>query len=191
MSLRAAMSSIIHLMQRTDCVGIDCEHIVFSADQTLTAPENPAPCGCPARVISRHARCAPKLRSDSTDHNTNLNACSDSTCADFEICSAESNVLISSRSARENIPLADFRKSVFVDGIPPLTSEGRFADVTRREAGMRWTWRCCPTNSADADGEVVWSWRPGHLAPSWRMLQAGRRRWWQTEWFTKESAYKS
>ena len=42
--------------------------------------------------------------------------------------------------------------------------EGRFAVVTDVGSGMRWTRqhqaRKCWTKDADADGEVVWSWRP-------------------------------
>src|SRR5882757_11476908 len=41
--------------------------------------------------------------------------------------------------------------------------EGRFAVVTDVGSGMRWTRqrqaRKCWTKDADADGEVVWSWR--------------------------------
>ena len=32
--------------------------------------------------------------------------------------------------------------------------------VTDVECGMRWTRRCRRTSDVDADGEVVWSWRP-------------------------------
>jgi len=48
------------------------------------------------------------------------------------------------------------------------SSEGRFANVTTREAGMRWTQMCLLTSGTDADGEMVWSWRPKGLALSWR-----------------------
>ena len=47
----------------------------------------------------------------------------------------------------------------YLDNIPPRFSEGRIANVTRREAGMRWTRMCQVTIGADADGEIVWSWR--------------------------------
>src|SRR5579871_6991751 len=85
---------------------------------------------------------------------------SQSTCAEDEICSAESNVLVGSRPASENFSLANFRKSVFLCVIPPRSSEGRIAIVTTREAGRRWTLTCLLTSGADADGEIVWSWRP-------------------------------
>jgi hypothetical protein len=43
--------------------------------------------------------------------------------------------------------------------IPPQ-SEGRIAIVTDVGSGMRWTRWCRQTSDVDADGEVVWSWRP-------------------------------
>jgi hypothetical protein len=43
--------------------------------------------------------------------------------------------------------------------VPP-PQEGRIAIVTDVGSGMRWTlWRR-KTNAAEADGEIVWSWRP-------------------------------
>jgi hypothetical protein len=60
----------------------------------------------------------------------------------------------------QNISLAYFRKSALSPVIPPRSSEGRIAIVTTREAGMRWTLTCLLTSGADADGEIVWSWRP-------------------------------
>ncbi|HZR87363.1 MAG TPA: hypothetical protein VFB02_11185 [Bradyrhizobium sp.] len=111
------------------------------------------------------------------------------TCAEDEICPAESSMLMGSRSARKNISLANFRKSVFLCVIPPRSSEGRIAIVTTREAGMRWTLTCLLTSGADADGEIAWSWRP----KGWRSspseaeeLREGRR--WQSARFTEESA---
>jgi len=41
-----------------------------------------------------------------------------------------------------------------------LGTEGRFAVVTRREAGRRWTLTWLLTSATEADGEIVWSWRP-------------------------------
>jgi hypothetical protein len=64
---------------------------------------------------------------------------SQSRCADIEICSVESSVLVFQDPRCENIPLANFRKSVFPCAIPPRLPEGRIAVVTTREAGMRWT----------------------------------------------------
>ena len=56
---------------------------------------------------------------------------------------------------------------------------------------MRWTQACLLTSGNDADGEVVWSWRPRHLALKFAMVpSASRGRRWQTGWFTEESAYK-
>jgi len=60
-------------------------------------------------------------------------------------------------------------------------SEGRFAIVTKRWAGMRWTCRVAarslvaPTNNLDTDGEIVWSWPPGAEA-KFATRQACRRR---------------
>ena len=42
----------------------------------------------------------------------------------------------------------------------PCPREGRFAIVTSVGRGMRWTWAARATSAAEADGEVVWSWRP-------------------------------
>ncbi|HLG83629.1 MAG TPA: hypothetical protein VKY22_21675 [Bradyrhizobium sp.] len=74
---------------------------------------------------------------------------------------------------------------------PASLTEGRFAIVTTREAGMRWTLTCLLTSGADADGEIVWSWRP----KGWRSspseaeeLREGRR--WQSARFTGEITYK-
>ena len=56
---------------------------------------------------------------------------------------------------------------------------------------MRWTQMCLLTSGTDADGEVVWSWRPKDLALKLATMRlASRRRRWQTGWFTEESAYK-
>jgi hypothetical protein len=38
-----------------------------------------------------------------------------------------------------------------------LRHEGRIADVTTREAEMRWTLMCLLTSGMEADGEIVWS----------------------------------
>jgi hypothetical protein len=52
----------------------------------------------------------------------------------------------------------------FIDLIVPLSLEGRIAIVTDVESGMRWTRRAAvwihTGERHDADGEVVWSWRP-------------------------------
>jgi len=45
-----------------------------------------------------------------------------------------------------------------------LVAEGRFAVVTTREAGRRWTLMWLLTSAMEADGEIVWSWRPKGLA---------------------------
>ena len=47
------------------------------------------------------------------------------------------------------------------------------------------------TSGADADGEVVWSWRPKFpgVKLATMLPHRGLRRW-QTGWFTGESAYK-
>ena len=42
----------------------------------------------------------------------------------------------------------------------PCPREGRFAIVTSVGRGMRWTLPARATSAADADGQVVWSWRP-------------------------------
>ena len=56
---------------------------------------------------------------------------------------------------------------------------------------MRWTRMCLLTSGNDADGEVVWSWRPEvrrQVRDDAFLASHGRR--WQTGWFTEESAYK-
>jgi len=72
------------------------------------------------------------------------------------------------RAMRE-LPVAPIRRNLTVLPITPnqwhvapsrAPQEGRFAVVTDVERGMRWTcWRRL-TSDIDADGEVVWSWRP-------------------------------
>jgi hypothetical protein len=49
---------------------------------------------------------------------------------------------------------------------PASFAEGRIAVVTRREAGMRWTRMDLLTSGPEADGEIVWFWRPKGLALS-------------------------
>ncbi len=92
--------------------------------------------------------------------------------------------------ARKKIPIYRNSDLPYVCCIPLRFAEGRFADVTRREAGMRWTRMC--------RGRTAWrrtakSRGPG--APKlWRQVQAklkaSRGRRWQTRGFTEESAYK-
>jgi hypothetical protein len=45
----------------------------------------------------------------------------------------------------------------------PAHTKGRFAIVTNVGQGMRWTRLALLTNSADVDGEVVWTWRQGNF----------------------------
>ncbi len=59
--------------------------------------------------------------------------------------------------------------------VPPR-HEGRFAIVTKREAGLRWTRTCRKTNGRFADGEVVWSRRPDAGAKLAMMLASCGRR---------------
>ena len=42
----------------------------------------------------------------------------------------------------------------------PRPREGRFAIVTSVGRGTRWTLAARATSAAEADGEIVWSWRP-------------------------------
>jgi len=60
----------------------------------------------------------------------------------------------------KNISLSVFPKLMVSCAIPPA-AEGRFAIVTTREAGMRWTpfrrARLRETTDDMADGEIVWS----------------------------------
>jgi hypothetical protein len=63
---------------------------------------------------------------------------------------------------------------------PASIDEGRIAVVTTREAEMQWTRDVSKTNDADADGEVVWSWRALAGVKSATMLTLSRRRRWQT-----------
>src|SRR6266404_5239883 len=50
-------------------------------------------------------------------------------------------------------------KSVAFLRLSRSREEGRLAIVTDVGYGMRWTWQRRKTSGADADGEVVWSWR--------------------------------
>src|ERR1700676_1323221 len=59
---------------------------------------------------------------------------------------------------------------------------GADRESSRTCGEMRWTRKLRLTSAADADGEVVWSWRPT-LASSWR--EVSRRRRWQ-----KSSAHR-
>jgi|SRR5579883_2043343 len=95
-----------------------------------------------------------------------------------------------SSPAHKNISIYRNSDSAHIAAIPLRFAEGRFADVTRREAGMRWTRMC--------RGRTAWrrtakSCGPG--APKLRRqvqakLKASRGRRWQTRRFTEESAYK-
>jgi len=55
---------------------------------------------------------------------------------------------------------------------------------------MRWTPSCLLTTGTEADGEMVWSWRPKGSALMPTMLKAHRGGRWQSARFTGESAYK-
>jgi len=72
------------------------------------------------------------------------------------------------RAMRE-LPVAPIRRKPKLLPVTPnqwhlapsrAPQEGRFAIVTDVERGMRWTRWCRQTSDIDADGEVVWSWRP-------------------------------
>jgi len=62
---------------------------------------------------------------------------------------------------------------------------------SRTWCGMRWTPRCRVTRGIDANGEIVWSWRPDAGAKSWlRSKGAGWATVANEHWFTEESTYK-
>jgi hypothetical protein len=104
-------------------------------------------------------------------------------CVGRRICRTESTRLSRSSSVRENICLSLFRKLWISCRIPPR-QEGRIANVTTREAGMRWTRRhrrrpmLTPTAKSCGPGAPM-------QAPSWRRCfrvvacDGGKR------WFTK------
>ena len=60
----------------------------------------------------------------------------------------------------KNISLFQKRKSVGYPDPSRAHKEGRFAIVTERRRGMRWTDRCEQTKRAGPDGEGVWSCPP-------------------------------
>jgi hypothetical protein len=82
----------------------------------------------------------------------------------------ESSRLAPSRCGRKNIPLVIFRKSAIIAA--SRLGQGRIAIVTTREAGMRWTRMCLLTSGTDADGEIVWSWRPRDLALKFALMRS-------------------
>jgi hypothetical protein len=72
------------------------------------------------------------------------------------------------RAMRE-LPVAPIRRKSMLLPVAPnqwhvapsrAPQEGRFAIVTDVGRGMRWTRWPRQTSDVDADGEVVWSWRP-------------------------------
>jgi hypothetical protein len=93
--------------------------------------------------------------------------------------------------ARKNILISRNLDLAYGKLIPPRC-KGRIAVVTTREAGMRWTRealtderRLCGRRS----GVVLAPQRSGAKFAG-DAFHASRGRWWQTGWFTKESAYK-
>jgi len=75
------------------------------------------------------------------------------------------NLIGRSRAASKNIYLSYFRKSCFSPVVP---CRWRGARRDRHERGAECGGRgcACPTSGTDADGEVVWFWRPRDLALS-------------------------
>ena len=63
------------------------------------------------------------------------------------ICPTGAARTLLSTLVRKNIPIYRNSDLAYIASIPPRLAEGRFADVTRRGAGMRWTWTRCPTSS--------------------------------------------
>jgi hypothetical protein len=69
---------------------------------------------------------------------------------------------------KKKIPLFRISDLSYITPHPASLAEGRFADVTRREAGCGGRGGAVRRAAAFADGEVVWSWRPKDPAPSCR-----------------------
>ena len=73
-----------------------------------------------------------------------------------------------------------------------LDQEGRFANVTTREAGMRWTREALTDERhlcVRRNGVVLAPQRSGAKFAG-DAFHASRGRRWQTGWFTEESAHK-
>jgi hypothetical protein len=67
---------------------------------------------------------------------------------------------------------------------PVPNQEGRFAVVTKRWRGMRWTQAAHGRMRQLVDGEVVWSW---HRDAGVKLMETFRKRRWQESPFTGES----
>ena len=80
-------------------------------------------------------------------------------CANNRISRNASMLLTRSRPRPQNIPLSFFRNLLFASRHSAADKRG-VSRSSRTWCGMRWTDRCRWTCGIDADGEVVWSWRP-------------------------------
>ena len=84
---------------------------------------------------------------------------------------------------RKNISVLQKRKSPYIR-IRPVPPRG-VSRSSRTRGGMRWTRRALLTKALEADGEVVWSWRPDAGVKSRGIIPARRR--WQKSPITGES----
>jgi len=123
--------------------------------QCATAKINVSEASETGATFSRSAKLKPSGRRDDPQPIVGCDGCARK--ARFHARNQFDRLVAIIRRIRSSLHFPIFRTIIRSS---PLGTEGRFAVVTRREAGRRWTRTWLLTRATEADGEIVWSWRP-------------------------------